>query len=157
MKKDKVHEIEERIAARLDENGHEIPDPTPLGIPSGFKRPETLAAQVQRLVQGSLSRHAELQGNESWEEANDFNVDDEFDPTTPFEEFFDPVIGRSVTPLEFEQNKDRYREEVLIRQRNYYRQLEQEELERFAERGVRGDSPSPAAAKPPPAEPQESS
>lgn len=82
-----------------DENGHEIPDPRPLAMPSGFRRPETLAEQVQRLVRRQLSGAAEEAGYETFEEANDFDLaDDPVDPSTPFEPFFDPVLGVELTP-----------------------------------------------------------
>lgn len=85
----------------LDENGHEIGDPKPVAIPSGFTRPETLAEQVQRLVRTTVSQAAEDHGYESWEEANDFDIeDDPIDAATPFETYFDPVLGRELTPEE---------------------------------------------------------
>lgn len=149
----KVEEVERRLVAALDENGHEVPDPRPMSIPSGFKRPESLAEQVQRLVARGISDYAAARGGESWEEANDFEVDDDFDPSTPYEEFFDPVLGKSVTPDEFRQHADRYKEELLVRTRNFYRQ---QELEEFINQRGAGVSPAPSsdAAKPPPAEPQ---
>lgn len=139
----------------LDDNGHEIPDPTPVALPSGFKRPETLAEQVQRLVRSSISRHAEAQGHETWEEANDFEVDDDFDPSTPYEEFFDPVLGKNVTPDEFRRHADRYREEVVSRTKNYWRLKEQEQALEGHDRGA-GVSPAPSSSPPQaaPAEPQ---
>lgn len=139
---------------RLNADGWEVLDTTPLSLPSGFKRPETLAEQVQRLVRGSISRYAEASGAETWEEANDFELDEDFDPTTPYEEFFDPVIGRNVTPDEFRRHEDRYREEVLLRQKNYYRMREQEqfqeELEKPKSRKKReaAEGAAPAPAKP---------
>lgn len=80
-------------------HGHEIPDPRPMTMPSGFRRPETLAEQVQRLVRQSISRQAAEEGKETFEEANDFDLpDDPPDPSTPFEPFFDPVLGVELTP-----------------------------------------------------------
>lgn len=144
-------QVPPKVAADLDENGWEIPDPNPVAIPAGFKRPETLAEQVQRLVRTSISRQAEAEGYETWEEANDFDVDDDFDPTTPYEEFFDPALGRAVTADEFRQHADRYREEVLTRTKNYYRLREQEameeELAKPAKRGA-GVSPAPSSESP---------
>lgn len=82
-----------------NEFGHEIPDPKPVALPSGFKRPETLAEQVQRLVRTHISRQAEAEGMETFDEANDFDIsDDPVDPSTPFEPFFDPILGVEVTP-----------------------------------------------------------
>lgn len=100
----------------LDKDGSEIPDPTPLTIPSGFRRPETLAEQVQRLVRTHVSRQAQLEGNESFEESEDFDVpDDSPDPSTPFEEVFDPTLGRAITPAEFAAFERIYRDRALKR------------------------------------------
>lgn len=89
--------------------GREDNDPHPLAIPAGFNRPETLAEQVQRLVRGSISREAEEAGMETFEEANDFDIpDDPVDPQTPYEEQYDPVLGRGITPDEFQRNEGEY-------------------------------------------------
>lgn len=55
-------------------------DPRPVAIPAGMKRPETLEQKMKRMIQHELSQHAVENGQESWEDANDFNVEDE-DPT----------------------------------------------------------------------------
>lgn len=34
---------------QLDERGWEIPDPNPVEIPAGFRRPESLEEMVQRM------------------------------------------------------------------------------------------------------------
>lgn len=97
---------------RLDEHGREVPDPTPLRIPGGFKRPETLQEQVARLVRGSISREAEDAGFETFEESEDFDVDDDFDPRTPFEVVFDPVLGE-VTPHDLRKFEGEYRRKYM--------------------------------------------
>lgn len=71
----------------FDELGREIPDPRPLEIPAGFKKPESITDIIQRLVRTQLSQRAQEEGNETWEEANDFDMDDD-DPDslfTPYE------------------------------------------------------------------------
>lgn len=84
----------------LDQAGHEIPDSRPLQLPAGFKRPETLAEQVARLVRSESLRRSAGEEYETFDEADDFDVDDDFDPSTPWEAFFDPNLGRDVTPSE---------------------------------------------------------
>lgn len=129
---------------RLDENGWEILDPRPLEIPGNVRIPETLAQQVQRLVRTSISAHAAAQGLETFEESEDFDVADDFDPTSPFEVFFDPVIGKEISAAEFRQHEARYKEEALLRTRNYYRARHLEEtLEEGHKRGA-GVSPAPS-------------
>lgn len=93
--------------AKLNENGHEILDPTPMAIPIGFKRPETLAEQIKRMVRSErLAQEAEAQGYETWEEADDFDVDDDFDPSSPYEQHFDTDI-----PLPKVTHRDKKRRE----------------------------------------------
>lgn len=108
---------------RLDKEGREIPDPNPVEVPAGMKRPETLAEQVQRLVRTSISAHAALHGQESFEEADDFDIEDDFDPSTPYETHFDPVIGRDITPADFQNPEKRayLREQYLLAERNAIR------------------------------------
>lgn len=60
-------------------------DATPVAIPMKFKRPETLAEQVRNVLRGEMSRYAENQGFESFEEADDFDVEDEYNPRSPHE------------------------------------------------------------------------
>lgn len=150
----KLAVIEERIMSRQDEFGREVPDGEPLALPSGFKRPETLAEQVARLVQGSLSRLAQESGEESFEESEDFDVEDDFDPRTPYEEIFDPTLGRSITPLEMQKNGDRYKEMYLAAERNRYRAFDRaRRLAGVADAApvdTRRDVPAPAPAPTPP-------
>lgn len=107
--------------------GAEVPDPRPPNIPLGFRKPELLRDQVARLVRGHLSMIAEANGAETFEESEDFDVDDEFDPRTPYEEVFDPTLGRSLTPEEFKRQEHHYREQFLSKLKQRYRQGDLEE------------------------------
>jgi hypothetical protein len=102
---------------RLNEEGHEVLSSKPMSLPSGMKRPETTAETIQRLVRGELSRVAARQGAETFEEADDFDVGDDLDPSTPYEMVFDPVLGRDVTPADFVANEKRYKDEYLQKQK----------------------------------------
>lgn len=97
---------------RLDERGREIPDPTPVEMPLNFKRPETIQEMIRRLV--NVQNSDEL-GAETWEEANDFDVDDDVDFNTEYEEEFDPLLGRSVTPREVLDHDRELRAEMAKR------------------------------------------
>lgn len=66
----------------------EILDQKPLAIPVGFKKPETMEEILNRLIQNRF-RDVELNGEETFEEADDFDCDDDFDPASPWEEVFD--------------------------------------------------------------------
>lgn len=99
----------------FDEAGHEIPDSRPVALPTGFKKPESLHAQIQRLVRTHISREAQEQGMETFDEADDFDVDDDFDPHTPYEMEFDPMLGREVSPDMVNRSPERFRDEYLAR------------------------------------------
>nr|QJB20361.1 MAG: hypothetical protein [Microvirus sp.] len=76
---------------RLDENGHEVPDDTPVAMPVGFSRPPTLIETIRAVIRTEVSQAAESQGMGSFDEEDDFDIDDEpADPTTPWEEVFEP-------------------------------------------------------------------
>lgn len=135
----------------LDADGHEVPDPTPLTLPAGFKRPETLADQVQRLVRTHLSRIAAESGAETFEESEDFDVGDEQDdPRTPYEAVFDPVLGHDVTAEEFRRNQAVYRQRALDNQAKAF--AEHDRLELLKSRpassrkgGAEGDTNAPSS------------
>lgn len=110
----------------LDEQGREIPDPQPIAIPSGFKQPETLAEQIRRLVRSEQMRsQADAQGFDTFEEAEDFDIDDDmFDPSSPYEEVFDPVLGRGITLDEFRQNENIYQQRYLEAEERAYHEMQ---------------------------------
>lgn len=138
----------------LDQNGHEIPDPEPKAIPLSFKRPETLAEQIQRMVRTHVSVAAELSGAETFEEAEDFNTgdDDDDEPSTPYEMEFDPVIGREISADMIMSNPQQYRDDHL-RAADDDEQL-QRKAEKFKEKHgkrARGVPPEPNPPDPAPA------
>lgn len=97
------------MESKLDERGREIPDQTRPEIPLGFKRPETLAEKIRRLVRSEHVRQsAEAYGHETFEEADDFDVGDDFEPSSPYEEVFEvqesPEVERQ---LEFRSEERR--------------------------------------------------
>lgn len=101
----------------LNKDGHEVLDSTPVAIPVGFRVPETLNQTVQRLVQTSVSQWAQSQGHESFEESEDFDIpDDSPDRHTPYETYFDPILGKDLTPDEFQRNAEIYKQQYLERE-----------------------------------------
>lgn len=149
---------------RLDEEGREIPDPTPIELPLGMKRPETLAEQVQRLVRNQVSQYAAIHGHETFEEAEDFDIEDDLDPSTPYELEFDPVLGKELTPADFKdpEKREYLREQYLLAERNAIRAEARQEAINDAYKaakksGVKGAAPPSDASKPPKAAPAEQS
>lgn len=77
-----------------DENGHELPDATPIAAAIGYTRQPSLAEQIRQMVRSErLAQEAAAMGAETFEEADDFEVGDpaDFLPGTPYEQDFDPV------------------------------------------------------------------
>lgn len=75
----------------ITKDGSEIPDSTPVELPIGFERPESIQESIRRMILDPALR-AELQANdiETFDEADDFEIEDDF-PQSPHEETFDPM------------------------------------------------------------------
>lgn len=67
-----------QLHAGLDLAGREINDPNPVFIPA-LNRPLSLQDQIKRVLRTELSQQASAQGFETFEDADDFEVDDDFD------------------------------------------------------------------------------
>lgn len=78
----------------LDERGRERLDPTPMAPPVGWKPTPSMVEIMRAQIRNELSQAADQEGFETWDEANDFDVQDDFDPSTPYEEMFDPAPSR---------------------------------------------------------------
>lgn len=95
-------EPEHRV--QFNERGEELCDPTPLEIPIGAQRPESLTDQIRRMIRNEMSEQAEEEGNESFREANDFEVAEEDDPEaylSPYE-----VVGMQEEILDEQERSD---------------------------------------------------
>lgn len=135
---------------QLDEQGREVPDPQPIAIPAGFREPETLEQRIRRLVRSEqFSASMDSQGFETFEESEDFEIDDDmFDPESPYEEVFDPVLGRGITMDEFHKNEAVYRERFLKADQEAYKAMEVSDALRARRKKdeSRSDSPTPPPA-----------
>lgn len=60
----------------MNKNGREFVDPDPVEWPLGVDVPESLEQKIARMVRMGVSDHAEQHGFESFDESNDFDVDD---------------------------------------------------------------------------------
>lgn len=85
--------MKERMTeAALNDKGQELLDPVPMAPPIGYRREESLHDKIRSMVRGEHLRLAALEaGAETFAEADDFEVGDDFDPRTEYEEVFDPV------------------------------------------------------------------
>jgi len=93
-----------QASSGIDFFGMEHPDSVPNSPPVGFDTGPTLADQVRRMVSIELSRAAADAGYETFEESDDFDIDDDpIDPRTPYEAVFDPPVVAS--PPESAENE----------------------------------------------------
>lgn len=75
--------------AYTEGNKQELLDQTPVAIPLGYKKPESMQDMLNRII-GNKFRDLQLDSEtETFEEADDFDCDDDFDPASPWEEVFD--------------------------------------------------------------------
>lgn len=74
----------------FNSRGHEVLDQTPLEMPMQWHRPPTLEEQIKSFVRRELSMRADQAGQETFQEADDFDIDDDpIDPSSPWELHFD--------------------------------------------------------------------
>lgn len=71
-------------ASYLDARGWERPDATPVQRALKWNRPGSTLDEI-RAALGLIHREALQQGVETFEEADDFDVGDDYDPTSPWE------------------------------------------------------------------------
>lgn len=63
--------------AKYNEKGEMIPDCTPVEVPVGFGAPESLESMIARLVRVESTRAAETGSAETFEEADDLDMEDD--------------------------------------------------------------------------------
>ncbi len=69
--------VPRRLAIRNRPADKEVPDPVPLAIPVGYETPPTMQEMIQQYVREELSVQAEADGLGTFEEEDDFELDDE--------------------------------------------------------------------------------
>lgn len=82
-----------KIKARLSPDlRHEVLDPTPMAPPVGFRPAPSLSDQIREMVRSErLAREAAEAGFETFAEADDFDIPDDVDPSSRWEQNFDPT------------------------------------------------------------------
>jgi len=85
----KLSELYERRAADPAKKREHL-DPTPMSPPIGYVRAPSMIDRIRDMVRHEMSTAAQTSGFESFEEAEDFDVDDEYDPASPWEMMFEP-------------------------------------------------------------------
>lgn len=110
----------------VPETHFEHPDPSPMTIPAGFRRPERLEDQIMRLVKRSIDDHARANDLETFEDFLDFDIDEEVDPQSPYEVFYDPVLDKEISPQEFKDNAEAYKNRYVKAQMERFSRVDTE-------------------------------
>lgn len=98
ISKDNFEKIKKINTSILDKQGREICNPVPAIFSSDLQRPPSLMDQIKRCLKTELDINAQNEGIESFEEADDFDVPDDWDVdavsqyelTELQEEYFEP-------------------------------------------------------------------
>lgn len=76
-----------------------IPDPTPIAPPLGYVKQPSITERIRDMVRSEHLRiAAEAAGAETFEEADDFDIGDDHDPSSPYEEVFEPPVAPTPDP-----------------------------------------------------------
>lgn len=95
----------------IDEKGREIVDSTPLELPLGFEHPEPLESLLRKSLV-DISKEARMQGYETEEEANDFDVEDDGpDPLAPWEYSVDQELEFKEQVFKEQERIKKFKEE----------------------------------------------
>lgn len=90
--KDEVKALVNTLSGYND-RGEEVPDPRPVAVPVEFKRPKSLQERIREALRSrELARAVDDAGMDTFDEAEDFGPEDDFDPLgvpTPYEEGFE--------------------------------------------------------------------
>lgn len=81
-----------QVSSAIGSDGLEYPDPVPMEPPIGYKKPPDILDMIRSMVRNEqVLRLQEAAGYESFDEADDLEVDDDpLDPLTPYEKVFEP-------------------------------------------------------------------
>lgn len=89
-----VFKAEKRSPDKHDENGGEVIDPTPMQPPLGYKKTLSLSEQIAQQVRiANLKILEDMALEETEDEADDFNVGEDFEPYSPHENDHMPSLG----------------------------------------------------------------
>lgn len=92
----KLSEVEKTLSDLYDKRladpakKREWLDPTPMAPPIGYVKAPSMVDRMRQMIRQEMSEAARNSGHESFEEAEDFDIDDEYDPASPWEMLFEP-------------------------------------------------------------------
>lgn len=79
LKQSQFEKLKALDRALIDKDGREVLNPVPAKFPTTLDRPTSTMELIKRVVRDELSREAQAQGEETFLEADDFDVPDDFD------------------------------------------------------------------------------
>lgn len=86
--------MSKRSEQKHNEFGEEITDPVPMQPPLGYKKTLSLSEQIAQQVRiNQLRLMEDMRMEESEEDADDFNVGDDFEPFSPHENENMPTLA----------------------------------------------------------------
>jgi len=93
-----------QAAIRHNEFGEEILDPIPMQPPLGYKKQLSLTEQIRQQVRLHALSLEDNSITENDEEADDFDVGDDYEPSSPYEEIFEGDVLRDAFALQNMKN-----------------------------------------------------
>nr|DAV46553.1 MAG TPA: hypothetical protein [Microviridae sp.] len=97
---ERAFSVVKRSVDKFNELGEELVDGRSMEPPLGYVPSESLAEQIARAVRSyALAKEVSDAGGETLEEADDFDVGDDFDPSSPYEAYFEPITERELERL----------------------------------------------------------
>lgn len=137
----------------LTEKGHEVPDPVPLAPPVGYIKPNSIFDQVREMIRSdALRQEALMAGAETFEDSDDFDIGDDYEPDAPYE--LDNEL-LSVQELRRRAAQEKALDEGREAAPTPPAPSPNPPAERKGGRGASGASPNKAPASPPPPEPSD--
>lgn len=89
-----------KSVGRFTDDGMELVDGRAMEPPVGYQETKSIADMIAEAVRGrEIQREMHEAGHETFEEADDFDVGDDFDPTSPYEAFFEPITEADLRKL----------------------------------------------------------
>ena len=90
----------------IDDIGRELPDPRPVQPPVGYKKQPSMFELIREATAREVALYAANREPETFEEADDFDVDDDIDPHSPWENEFDPPWSEVRRPIEEKRREE---------------------------------------------------
>lgn len=89
----------------FDKNRHEADPGKPIELPVGYKAPPTLHERVRALMSAEFARAAQENGHETFEESDDFDIEDDPKLQSPWELPEDNLLSEDIAAFRAAKGK----------------------------------------------------